>query len=65
MKPNIIIAILGALAILYGCGTSRNALGVTESQRESIKVIEHTEYIPVAVNVPIPEITSEVTVRDT
>ena len=65
MKPNTIIAILGALAILYGCGTSRNALGRTESQRESIKVIEHTEYIPVTVNVPIPEMTSEVTVRDT
>ena len=65
MKLKTIAAILGALAVLYGCGTSQRALGRTESQRETVKVIEHTEYVPVTVNVPIPEITSEVTVIDT
>ena len=56
MKPNTIIAILGALAILYGCGTSRNALGRTESQRERTKVIEHTEYIK-EYGIDMPEVT--------
>ena len=47
------------LLLLVSCATPRVVT------RENVRVIEHTEYIPVTVNVPIPEITSEVTVRDT
>ena len=47
------------LLLLVSCATPRVVT------RENVRVIEHTEYIPVTVNVPIPEITSEITVRDT
>ena len=47
------------LLLLVSCATPRVVT------RENVRVIEHTEYVPVTVNVPIPEITSEVTVRDT
>lgn len=47
------------LLLLVSCATPRV---VTQ---ENVRVIEHTEYVPVTVNVPIPEITSEVTVIDT
>ena len=47
------------LLVLVSCATQR---AVTH---ENVRVIEHAEFIPVTVNVPIPEITSEATVRDT
>lgn len=47
------------LLVLVSCATQRVIT------HENVRVIEHAEFIPVTVNVPIPEITSEVTVRDT
>ena len=47
------------LLVLVYCATQRVIT------HENVRVIEHAEFIPVTVNVPIPEITSEVTVRDT
>ena len=47
------------LLVLASCATQRVVT------HENVRVIEHAEFIPVTVNVPIPEITSEVTVRDT
>ena len=47
------------LLVLVSCATQKVVT------HESVRVIEHAEFIPVTVNVPIPEITSEVTVRDT
>lgn len=47
------------LLVLVSCATQRVVT------HENVRVIEHAEFIPVTVNVPIPEITSEVTVRDT
>ena len=47
------------LLVLVSCATQRVIT------HENVRVIEHAEFIPVTVNVPIPEITSEVTIRDT
>ena len=47
------------LLVFASCATQRVVT------HENVRVIEHAEFIPVTVNVPIPEITSEVTVRDT
>ena len=47
------------LLVLASCATQRVVT------HENVRVIEHAEFIPITVNVPIPEITSEVTVRDT
>ena len=47
------------LLVLVSCATQRVIT------HENVRVIEHAEFIPVTVNIPIPEITSEVTVRDT
>ena len=47
------------LLVLVSCATQRVIT------HENVRVIEHAEFIPVTVNVPIPEITSEVTVIDT
>ena len=47
------------LLVFASCATHRVVT------HENVRVIEHAEFIPVTVNVPIPEITSEVTVRDT
>ena len=47
------------LLVLVSCATQKVVT------RENVRVIEHAEFIPVTVNVPIPEITSEITVKDT
>lgn len=63
-KITHISALLGAVVAFAGCGICHRATGGFESHSEAIKVIEHTEFVPVTVNFDIPAISSERIVRD-
>lgn len=66
MKPlalsKVIINTLFFLA-LSSCAATR-VVGTSSETHEQVRVIEHTELVPVRVEVPIPEIRESVVVRD-
>ena len=47
-----------------GCGVSR-VTGSNSAENTSVRIIEHTELVPVEVEVPIPTIVEKVSTRDT
>lgn len=58
------VTIIGAfLLALSGCAASR-PIGTNTSEQTQVRVIEHTQVVPVFVNVPIPEIRESRTTRD-
>lgn len=63
MKPTVIPIVL--LPLLAGCGTARHLAGVTSSDSAFVRVVEHVEYVPVRVAVPLPAISETVSTRDT
>ena len=66
MKPFLRSSmILFTAALLTGCGTSRQVAGTSSSGISSVRIVEHTEYVPVQVEVPIPTIIERNTTRDT
>ena len=54
------IAYILTLCCLLSCGTPK-----VIATKEQVKVIEHTEMVPVTVELSIPEIRAEVTTKDT
>lgn len=64
MKGPIIWAFLLALC-LTSCGTSRQVAGTSSSDSTTVRIIEHKEYVPVQVLIPLPLIKETVTTRDT
>lgn len=63
-RITVFTALLIALIVIGGCGIGRKATGGFESHSEAIKVIEHSEFIPVMVDIAIPAISAERAVRD-
>ena len=61
MKP--IVTLIALLPLLAGCGTARPATASSDST--SVRMIEHVEYVPVKVEVPLPAISEKVSTRDT
>ncbi|MBR0292229.1 MAG: hypothetical protein IJQ79_08900 [Bacteroidales bacterium] len=59
------LAVLPALLILTGCGLCGKVASTTESQRETIKIVEHATFVPVITEVSIPELVMQRTTRDT
>ncbi len=59
------IAALAAFPLLAGCGLCSKVSSTTESQRETIKIVEHSTLIPVITEVRIPELVMQRTTRDT
>lgn len=50
---------------LTSCGTSRQVAGTSSSDSTTVRIIEHKEYVPVQVLIPLPLIKETVTTRDT
>ena len=59
------LAVLGALWLLAGCGLCGKVAGTTESRAETIKIIEHSELVPVITTIHIPDLLAERETRDT
>lgn len=58
------ICLLAAFCMLSGCGICGHVSGTDTSQRETIHVIEHTQFVPVVTSFDIPEIKESVRVKD-
>lgn len=61
----LFLAALAALPLLAGCGICGKVASTTESQRETIKIVEHSTLVPVITDVSIPELAMQRTTRDT
>ena len=59
------LAVLGALWLLAGCGLCGKVAGTNESRSETIKIIEHSEFIPVITTIDIHDLQAERETRDT
>lgn len=65
MKHWTILGLLASLYALTGCGLYKQAQDATENTKEAIKVIKHTEYVPIYIETKIPEISERVAIKDT
>ncbi len=65
MKHWAFLGLLAGLYVLTGCGIYKQVQSSRESTKEAVKVIEHTEYVPVYIETKIPEISERVAVKDT
>ena len=63
MRRTVLIAASICL-LASGCGVSRVA-GRDTTENTSVRIIEHTELLPVEVEIPIPTIAEKVETRDT
>lgn len=58
-------ALLSASLMLVACGICRKGTNTTESQRETVKVMEHIKIVPVITKIEIPPLSIERETRDT
>ena len=59
------LALFASVGILAGCGVCRKAETTQDRLETIIKVMEHTEYVPVLASVEIPDVREFRTTRDT
>lgn len=60
-----ITALFASIGILAGCGVCRKSQTTQDRLETIIKVMEHTEYVPVLASFDIPVVKESLTTRDT